>query len=230
MYSIAIDGPAGSGKSTIAKRVAGRLTEEGTPTLYVDTGALYRALAYFCHQNISERDLENPTLVGEVCEQVCLRLRHHDGVQRVEVNGEDVTSMLRSEAVGVVTSKIAAYPSVRRVLLDLQRDVAKRNNVVMDGRDIGTCVLPDATVKIFLEASPEVRARRRYDELIAKGLEADLAEITIDMKERDERDRNRETAPLKQAADAVLIDTSDMTLDEVEDAICRIFAEAVWEK
>ncbi|MDO5695982.1 MAG: (d)CMP kinase [Eubacteriales bacterium] len=225
MFSIAIDGPSGSGKSTIAKRIARRFTAAGTQTVYVDTGALYRALAYFLLQNLSENDLDDGEQVARACEEVRVSLHYEDGRQVVTVNGEDVTDRLRTEAVSRLTSRIAVYPAVRDTLLQLQRRMAKHYNVVMDGRDIGTCVLPEANVKIFLEASAEIRAKRRYDELVLRGETADYEQVLNDIIVRDERDRNRKVAPLRQAADAVLLDTSTMDIQAVEEAVMVVCTE-----
>ena len=207
-YNVAIDGPAGAGKSTIAKLVA---EEKGF--IYVDTGAMYRGLAiHFLDRGIRAEETDK---VIEACKDADVKIRYEDGVQQVFLNGTNITGRLRDEAVGQMTSKCSVIPEVRAKLLDLQRDLARAQDVIMDGRDIGTCVLPDADVKVYLTASVETRAKRRYDELTAKGEACDLDEIARDIKERDERDMNRETAPLRQAEDAVLVDSSDMTIEEV---------------
>ncbi len=207
-YNVAIDGPAGAGKSTIARLVA---EEKGY--VYVDTGAMYRGLAiHFLDKGIRAEETEK---VIAACEDADVKIRYEDGVQQVYLNGTNITGRLRDEAVGQMTSKCSVIPAVRSKLLDLQRELARTQDVIMDGRDIGTCVLPCADVKIYLTASVRTRAKRRYDELTAKGETCDLEEIARDIKERDERDMNRETAPLKQAEDAVLVDSSDMTIDEV---------------
>lgn len=207
-YNVAIDGPAGAGKSTIAKLVA---EEKGF--IYVDTGAMYRGLAiHFLDRGIQAEETDK---VIEACKDADVKIRYEDGVQQVFLNGTNITGRLRDEAVGQMTSKCSVIPEVRAKLLDLQRDLARAQDVIMDGRDIGTCVLPDADVKVYLTASVETRAKRRYDELTAKGEACDLDEIARDIKERDERDMNRETAPLRQAEDAVLVDSSDMTIEEV---------------
>lgn len=207
-YNVAIDGPAGAGKSTIAKLVA---EEKGF--IYVDTGAMYRGLAiHFLDRGIQAEETDK---VIEACKDADVKIRYEDGVQQVFLNGTNITGRLRDEAVGQMTSKCSVIPEVRAKLLDLQRDLARTQDVIMDGRDIGTCVLPDADVKVYLTASVETRAKRRYDELTAKGEACDLDEIAKDIKERDERDMNRETAPLRQAEDAVLVDSSDMTIEEV---------------
>ncbi|MCI9239183.1 (d)CMP kinase [Lachnospiraceae bacterium 50-23] len=214
-YNVAIDGPAGAGKSTIAKLVA---KEKGF--VYVDTGAMYRGLAiHFLDQGIGADEAEKIT---EACRGVEVTIRYEDGQQQVYVNGKNVTFRLREEAVGNMASKSSAIPAVRAKLLELQQELAKTQDVIMDGRDIGTCVLPDADVKIFLTASVDTRARRRYDELKAKGIACDLHEITEDIVERDRRDSTREIAPLKQAEDAVLLDSSDMSIAEVVAAITQL--------
>lgn len=212
-YNVAIDGPAGAGKSTIAKLVA---KEKGY--IYVDTGAMYRALAiHFLKKGIAPENTED---VIEACSDAAVSIRYEDGAQQVYLNGENVTGMLRTEEVGNMASKTSAVPVVREKLLELQRTLAKENDVIMDGRDIGTNILPDADVKIYLTASVETRARRRYDELKEKGEDCDLDQIAQDIKERDERDMNRETAPLKKAEDAILVDSSYMTIPEVVSEIC----------
>ncbi|RHU97842.1 (d)CMP kinase [Dorea sp. OM07-5] len=214
-YNIAIDGPAGAGKSTIAKLVA---KEKGY--IYVDTGAMYRGMAiYFLEKNISPEDTE---AIEADCKNVKVTIGYEEGGQQVYLNGENITGKLREEAVGNMASKISAIPAVREALLGLQRDLAKTKDVVMDGRDIGTCVLPDADVKVFLTASVQTRAKRRFDELTEKGETCDLAEIEKDIEERDRRDMTREIAPLRQAEDATLVDSSDMTIPEVVAAITAL--------
>lgn len=212
-YNVAIDGPAGAGKSTIAKLVA---KEKGY--IYVDTGAMYRALAiHFLKKGVTP---ENTPDVINACRDADVSIRYENGVQQVYLNGENVTGMLRTEEVGNMASKTSAVPEVREKLLELQRTLAKENDVIMDGRDIGTNILPDADVKIYLTASVETRAKRRYDELKEKGEDCDLDQIAQDIKERDERDMNRETAPLKKAEDAILVDSSNMSIPEVVSEIC----------
>ena len=214
-YQVAIDGPAGAGKSTIAKRVA---KEKGF--IYVDTGAMYRALAlYFLEQGIRADETDRMT---EAVSGAEVGIQYENGIQQVYLNGRNVTGRLREEAVGNMASKSSAIPEVRQKLLELQRELAKTEDVVMDGRDIGTCVLPDADVKIFLTASVETRARRRYEELKEKGIPCSLDEIAKDIQERDERDMTRKTAPLKQAEDAVLVDSSNLTVEEVTDPIIEL--------
>lgn len=212
-YNVAIDGPAGAGKSTIAKLVA---KEKGY--IYVDTGAMYRGLAiHFLNRGI---DPEDRDAVAEACRDAEVTIGYEGGVQQIYLNGENVTSMLRTEETGNMASKASAIPEVREKLLELQRSLAREKDVIMDGRDIGTNILPDADVKIYLTASVETRARRRYDELREKGEDCSLEEISRDIKERDERDMTREIAPLKKADDAVLVDSSDMTIQQVVDEIC----------
>ena len=206
-YNVAIDGPAGAGKSTIAKRVA---KEKGY--IYVDTGAMYRALAvYFLDKKMNPENLDAIAAAWEGAE---VKIQYEQGEQQVYLNGVNITSK-----VGNMASKVSAVPEVREHLLNLQKELARTQDVVMDGRDIGTCVLPEADVKIFLTASVETRALRRYKELEEKGVSCDLEEIKKDIKERDERDCTRKIAPLRQAEDAVLIDSSDMTIEEVVKAI-----------
>lgn len=207
-YNIAIDGPAGAGKSTIAKKVAKELGY-----VYVDTGAMYRALAiYFLKQNLAAEDTKK---IAEACKDADVSLQYEDGVQQVYLNGENVTASLREEAVGNMASVTSAIPEVRAQLLELQREMARTKDVVMDGRDIGTNILPNADVKVYLTASVETRAKRRYLELTEQGIDCALQEIAKDIEERDARDMNRETAPLKRAEDAVFVDSSDMSIDEV---------------
>ena len=216
-YNIAIDGPAGAGKSTIAKLVA---KEKGY--IYVDTGAMYRGLAiHFLKKGIQPDDKEK---IIDACKDAEVSIGYEDGAQQIYLNGENITSMLREEAVGNMASISSAVPEVRAKLLDLQRNLAKEKDVVMDGRDIGTHVLPNADVKIYLTASVECRANRRFKELTEKGIACNYDEIAQDIQERDTRDMNREIAPLKKADDAVLVDSSDMTIEEVVKAItglCR---------
>lgn len=214
-YNIAIDGPAGAGKSTIAKRIAKELGY-----VYVDTGAMYRALAiHFLKEGLQPEDTEK---IKEACKNAVVTLQYEDGVQQVYLNGENVTAMLREEKVGNMASVSSAIPEVRAQLLELQRDLARTKDVVMDGRDIGTNILPNADVKIYLTASVEERARRRYVELQEKGVACNLEEIAHDIEERDTRDMNREIAPLKQAEDATFVDSSDMSIDEVVEAIVNL--------
>ena len=214
-YNIAIDGPAGAGKSTIAKLVA-----KAKGYIYVDTGAMYRGLAiHFLDKGIRAEDTDK---IIEACEDAQVTIRYEDGVQQVYLNGQNITSRLRDEEVGNMASKSSPVPEVRKKLLELQQGLAREQDVIMDGRDIGTCVLPEADVKVYLTASVETRAKRRYDELTEKGIACNLDEIAKDIAERDERDMTRKTAPLKQAEDAVLIDSSHMTIEEVVAAITAL--------
>ncbi len=211
-YNIAIDGPAGAGKSTIAKKAAAKLG-----FIYVDTGAMYRAMALYCLREGIDRNDESA--VEAACERMTVSLRYQGGAQQVWLNGEDVSGLIRTEEVGAMTSAISVYAPVRQKLLKLQRQLAAKENVIMDGRDIGTCVLPGAKTKIYLTANSHVRALRRFKELKEKGQMCNLEEIEQDIIERDHRDMNRDIAPLKQAEDAVFLDSSDMTIDQVVDAI-----------
>ncbi len=213
--NIAIDGPAGAGKSTIAKLVAGSLGY-----IYVDTGAMYRAIAIALIG--ANTDINDVNEVSNVISKIDISISYDAGIQQVYLNGENVTSRLRQEEVGNMASKSSAIPCVREKLLDLQRKLARENDVVMDGRDIGTNILPNAEVKIYLTASSKVRAKRRYDELTAKGIDADIVKIEQDIIARDKQDMERKVAPLKQAEDAVLIDSSDMSIEEVAEAILKI--------
>lgn len=207
-FNIAIDGPAGAGKSTIAKKLAKDLGY-----IYVDTGAMYRAMAYFLiTQGV---DAENTALLEETCQKADISIQYVDGEQIVLLNGENVNHVLRTEEVGKMASVSSANGKLREKLVELQQTLAAKENVVMDGRDIGTVVLPNADVKIFMTASVEVRAKRRYDELVAKGESADLEVIAEDIEERDYRDSHRKVSPLKQAEDAVLLDTSDLDIEQV---------------
>lgn len=213
--NIAVDGPAGAGKSTIAKLVA---KEKGY--IYVDTGAMYRGLAiHFLDQGIEPGDTDR---IIDACRSAQVTIQYEEGVQQVYLNGKNITARLRDEEVGNMASKSSPIPQVRKKLLELQQGLAKEQDVIMDGRDIGTCVLPNADVKVYLTASVETRAKRRFDELTEKGVDCDLEEIKRDIAERDHRDMTRETAPLKQAEDAVLIDSSHMTIDEVVAAITAL--------
>ncbi len=211
-YNIAIDGPASAGKSTIAKLVA-----KEKNFIYVDTGAMYRAMSLFFMQQ--QIDASNIEAITAICKQAVISIAYEDGMQQVYLNGENVTVQLREEAVGNMASKTATIPAVRAHLLDLQKDLAKEYDVVMDGRDIGSNILPNADLKIYLTASVEARANRRYRELTEKGIACNLMEIAQDIQERDNRDMNREIAPLIQAADAILVDSSDMTIAEVVETI-----------
>ncbi|MBO5484084.1 MAG: (d)CMP kinase [Lachnospiraceae bacterium] len=220
MNSIAIDGPAGAGKSTIAKMVAKKLD-----FIYVDTGAMYRAMAlYFIRNQIDDRDERK---IAEACKEICVSLEYQNGEQQVLLNGENVNDFIRTEEVSMMTSNTSKYPAVREKLLSLQRELAESRNVIMDGRDIGTCVLPGASAKIYLTASSAERARRRYQEQTERGISCDLQDIERDIIARDEQDMSREIAPLRQAEDAVLVDSSDMTIEQVVEEIIRIYRENV---
>lgn len=208
MYNIAIDGPAGAGKSTIAKIVAKELG-----FIYVDTGAMYRTMALACYRAGIKAEKEEK--VVEKCNAVKVTLGYEDGTQKVYLDGEDVSTEIRQEVIGNMTSAIAVYGPVRKILVAMQQEIAKNNDVVMDGRDIGTSVLPNADLKIYLTASSRTRAERRYKELTQKGENCNIDDIEKDIKERDYRDMHREVSPLSQAEDAVLVDSSDMSIDEV---------------
>lgn len=216
IYNIAIDGPAGAGKSTIARRVAKELS-----FIYVDTGAMYRAMAlYLLRKEVNKDDTEQ---IGNICQDAEISIEYQNGEQIVLLNDENVNSYLRTEEVGNMASVSSAIPRVREKLLSLQRKLARDMSVVMDGRDIGTTILPDADVKIYLTASSLTRAKRRYLELQEKGTICNLDEIQKDIEERDQRDMNREISPLRQAEDAVLVDSSDLTIQQVVDRILQIF-------
>ena len=219
-YNVAIDGPAGAGKSTVAKRVAKELG-----FIYVDTGAMYRAMAvYFLKQGLKPEEAEK---IADAAKGANVSIAYEDGVQQVYLNGENVTSLLRTEAVGNMASVSSAIKEVRAQIFDLQRELARTKDVVMDGRDIGTNILPNADVKVYLTASVETRANRRYLELQEKGVACNLEEIAHDIEERDTRDMNREISPLKQADDAVFVDSSEMDIDAVLDRILSIYEERV---
>jgi len=218
MFQVAIDGPAGAGKSTIAKILAGDLG-----FIYVDTGAMYRAMALSCLRNgINVGD--KAAVVGH-CEKLKVSLKYENGEQQVLLNGENVNAYIRTEEVSQATSAISVYEGVREKLLSLQRQLGQEHNVVMDGRDIGTNVLKDAQVKIYLTASVKTRAERRYKELEGKGIECNLQEIEKDIRERDDRDMHREIAPLKQAEDAVYLDSSGLTIEQVTGKIREIIED-----
>ena len=214
-YQIAIDGPAGAGKSTIAKKVA---KEKGF--IYVDTGAMYRAMAYFLLKE--GVDATDKAAIEAKCKEADITLCYENGEQVVLLNGVNVNGVIRTEEVGKMASATSPIPKVRERITATQKELAATTDVVMDGRDIGTCVLPDADVKVYLTASSAVRAKRRYDELTAKGVNCDIATIEADIIQRDEQDMNREISPLKQAEDAILIDSSYMTIDEVADKIMSL--------
>ena len=217
-FAIAIDGPAGAGKSTAARKAA-----ENLNFIYVDTGAMYRTIGLYMLEN--QVSAENEDALKNALDQIQIELKYKDGVQCMFLNGEDVSGRIRTPEVSAQASVVAAVTEVREKLLDLQRSMAASQDVIMDGRDIGTHILPDAELKIYLTASVEERARRRYLELVEKGEECNIEDIRKDIADRDYRDMHRETAPLRQAEDAVLLDTSDMTLDEVVTEITRLAKE-----
>ena len=220
--NVAIDGPAGAGKSTIAKEVAKELGY-----IYVDTGAMYRAIALYLLRNGVKA--EENELISLKCTEADVTIEYVDGKQVVFLNGEDVNGFIRTEEVGSMASSSSTNPDVRKRLLGLQRELAEKNDVIMDGRDIGTNILPNAQAKIYLTASIEVRAKRRYDELCAKGISCDFGEIKKEIAIRDERDMNRDIAPLRQAKDAVLLDSSDMTIEEVKERMIQIIRSKISE-
>ena len=221
MISVAIDGPAGAGKSTIARRLARELGYR-----YVDTGAIYRTVAYFMDLwGVSPKDVDGVT---RYIDELTVEIEYDDdGIQHMIMNGMDVTEDIRSQEISQKASLISAHAVVREMLLDMQREMARRYNVIMDGRDIGTVVLPKATVKIFLTASPEVRAQRRTDELLAKGQKANYETVLKEIRQRDYQDTHREIAPLKMARDSVKVDTSDMNLEQAVETIRQIVAKKV---
>jgi len=220
VISVAIDGPVGAGKSTIARTAAQRLG-----FIYCDTGALYRTVGLFCKRDGA--DLDSPEEIAARLPEIRLEIRLVEGLQRVYLNGEDVSELIRTPDISMAASKVSAVPEVRAALLGIQRDIAAANNVIMDGRDIGTVVLPNARVKIFLTASAEVRAKRRYDELVKKGESVTFEETLKDVNERDYRDMHRETAPLKRADDAVEADTSELDFEQSVEMVCGIIRKAM---
>lgn len=218
-FAIALDGPAGAGKSSIAKRAANILN-----FIYVDTGALYRAIGLAALRNSVE---PSPSAeVDALLEKITVELAFNENMEQIVLlDGEDVSGLIRTPEASMMASKISAVPNVRAYLLDLQRDMAVKNNVIMDGRDIGTVVLPNADVKIFLTAAPEVRAGRRYKELIEKGMDVNFEKILAEVKERDYNDSHRETAPLKPAEGCVIVDTTDLDFEQSVDEILRVIKE-----
>ena len=220
MYQIAIDGPSGAGKSTVAKQVAARLG-----IVYVDTGALYRTVGYYVREKgVDKHDAEGVTAL---LPGIRIGIRYVDGVQHVFLNGTDLKDAIREPEISMYASAVSAIPAVRAFLLDTQRDIARTNSVVMDGRDIGTVILPDADVKIFLSASSEARARRRYLELKEKGVDTTFEDVLEDMEKRDRADRERDVAPAVAAPDAVLLDNSDLSPEESLEAVLRLIRERV---
>lgn len=218
--AVAIDGPVGAGKSSIARAAAARLGY-----IYCDTGALYRSVGLYCRRN--GVDLKNADEIAAQLGKIKLEIRLVDGIQHVFLNDEDVSEEIRLPEISMAASAVSAVPAVRAALLDLQRNVAANNSAIMDGRDIGTVVLPNAEVKIFLTASPEIRAKRRYDELVAKGKDVKFDDVLRELNERDYADMHRETAPLKQADDAVLADTSELDFEQSVDLVCRIINDKI---
>ncbi|MFV0464805.1 MAG: (d)CMP kinase [Lachnospiraceae bacterium] len=218
--NIAIDGPAGAGKSTVAKLLSKRLG-----FIYIDTGAMYRAMALF----VKERGIstEDEAAIEQACEQAVITIQYMDSEQQVLLNGMNVNDRIRQEEIGNMASGISVYPKVRKKLVSLQQELAANENVIMDGRDIGTCVLPDADVKIYLTASVKTRAERRFAELTDKGISSSLEEIKKDIEDRDYRDMNRATSPLRQAEDAVLLDTSNLVIEETVDKMYEIYQEKI---
>ena len=220
MISVAIDGPSGAGKSTLAKRLAKELG-----SLYVDTGAMYRSIGLFAlRQGVDPKD---EAAVTALLPQIQIELRYVNGAQRVLLCGEDVSEAIRAEEVGMATSAVSAHPPVRAFLLELQRGMARTHDILMDGRDIGTVILPNASVKIFLTASAEARATRRFRELQEKGVDTDFETVLEDIRRRDYQDSHRATAPLRQAEDAVLVDTSEMDLEESFQALKSLILSRV---
>ena len=218
MISVAIDGPSGAGKSTLAKRLA---KEMGF--VYVDTGAMYRSIGLYALR--AGKDPKDAAAVEALLPEITLSIAVIDGAQHIYLNGEDVSEAIRAEQVGMAASAVSSHPVVRAFLLQQQRDLAAARNVLMDGRDIGTVVLPDATVKVFLTASAEARARRRHKELVEKGVDADFATVLADLQQRDYQDSHRAAAPLRQAEDAVLLDTSELDFEQSFAAMRAIIRE-----
>lgn len=216
--AVAIDGPVGAGKSTIAREAARRLG-----FVYADTGALYRAVGLYCMEDGA--DLNEPREIAKRIDAVKLEIALIDGTQHIFLNGADVSGKIRSPEVSMAASAVSAVPEVRAALLEMQRDIAKKSSVIMDGRDIGTVVLPDAKVKIFLIAKPEIRARRRFEELIAKGKSVSYEDVLSDLQKRDYDDSHREAAPLKKAEDAVVADTSELDFEQSVELVCGIIKE-----
>lgn len=218
IFSIAIDGPAGAGKSTIAKELAKRLG-----CTYIDTGAMYRTVGYYCiREGI---DYNEEASVNEAIEHIHIDLQYEGIVQRIILNGEDVSEAIRTQEVAASASKVATFAKVREALVAMQRNLQTKQSIVMDGRDIGTVVLPNATLKIFLTASPEERAKRRYMEYEEKGIQADYEVLLEEIKQRDYQDSNREVSPLCQASDAVAIDTTSMTIEEILETIIGLLTQ-----
>ena len=215
MFKIALDGPSGAGKSTVAKALAAKLG-----IVYVDTGALYRTVGYFVRQK--NADPKNAEEVGTLLPEIQIEIRYEGGAQHVFLNGEDLGDKIRTPEMSMYASAVSAIPAVRAFLLDTQRDIARKNSVIMDGRDIGTVILPDAEVKIFMFASNEARAMRRYKELVAKGESVKYEDVLREMIERDNNDRNRDVAPAVPAEDAIMLDNSEMNVEENVDAVIEL--------
>lgn len=221
MFNVAMDGPVGAGKSSVARECAKRLG-----FIYVDTGALYRAVGLFCVRNGIEMTIANEQNVKAAVEgSVKLEIKLENGTQLVFLNGENVSEEIRLPEISMAASAVSAIPAVRRFLLDTQRSVAAANNVIMDGRDIGTVILPNADLKIFITASPEIRAKRRFDELVAKGVDVKFEDVLNDLNQRDFNDSHRAEAPLKQAADAFLLDTSQLDFEQTVSEVIRLVKE-----
>jgi len=222
MINVAMDGPVGAGKSTIARECAKRLG-----FIYVDTGALYRAVGLYCKRKGIEITLDNAEAIESVINSgLMLEIKLENGTQLVFMNGENVSEEIRLPEISMAASAVSAIPCVRKFLLETQRKVARENNVIMDGRDIGTVILPDADVKIFITAKPEIRAKRRYDELIAKGIDAKFEDVLNDLNTRDYNDSHRAEAPLKQADDAILLDTSDYDFEQSVEAVIKLIEKS----
>lgn len=220
MVSVAIDGPSGAGKSSLAKRLAKELGY-----VYVDTGAMYRSIGLYGLR--AGVDLKDEAAMAALLPKICIRLAYLDGSQHIFLNDEDVSEAIRAEQVGMAASSVSGYPEVRAFLLDTQRQMALSQNVLMDGRDIGTVVLPNATIKIYLTASSEARAQRRQKELLEKGVDADFETVLKDIEQRDWQDTHREIAPLRQAEDAVLVDTSELDFEESFETLKKVILDRV---
>ena len=218
MIQVAIDGPGGAGKSTISKGVAAKLG-----IVYVDTGALYRTIGYYVRSK--NTDPKNGEAVTALLPEISIEVTYENGTQHVYLNGEDLGDRIRTPEMSMYASAVSAIPAVRAFLLETQKDIARKNSVIMDGRDIGTVILPNADVKIYLTASAECRARRRYDELIAKGQTVRFEDVLAEMNQRDDQDSNREIAPARAADDAILLDNTGMNLEESVDAVIRLIRE-----
>ena len=218
MIQVAIDGPGGAGKSTISKAVAAKLG-----IVYVDTGALYRTIGYYVRKK--DTDPRDAQAVSALLPDISIEVAYDNGMQKVYLNGEDLGDRIRTPEMSMYASAVSAIPAVRAFLLETQKDIARKNSVIMDGRDIGTVILPNADVKIYLTASPECRAKRRYDELTAKGQSVRFEDVLAEMNQRDAQDSGREIAPAKAADDAVLLDNSDLSFEESVDAVIRLIEE-----